>query len=176
MSTAHVNSQQANPNLDRMPQGLRLSSRALTTLLIIMCVIPIATVLTLHFTMPPIEAGKLEADIRLSGHPDKSYYEKDIYERTFLPEAAIALTNNSSDTWRLINVTINDRYYVYDVDQVLEPGQQRRYLLSRFTNREGALYELRAQPVEKVVVFAKVASNRRYSKTETFSLQDHSSQ
>lgn len=163
MSTVH-----AKTNPDRLPEGIRLSSRGLTVLLVLMCAIPVVTVLTLHFTLPSIEAGKLEADIRLSAHPDSDYYDQDIYKRKFIPEASVVLTNESDEAWQFINVKINNQFFIYDVDQKLKPGEQRRYLLSRFTNREGALFELRAQPVKEVLVFAKVASNKRYSITVNF--------
>ena len=163
MSTA-----QAKINPDRLPDGIRLSSRGLTILLVFMCIIPVTFVLMLHFTWPPNEEGKLEADIRLSAHPGSEYYEQDIYQRQFIPEASIVLTNESDGPWRFIIITVNHRFEIIDKEQPLEPGEQRRYLLSRFASKEGALFELRAQPVKNVRVFAKVESNKRYTKTVEF--------
>ena len=118
-----------------------LSQRGLTRLLILMCIVPIVTVLALHFSMPPVKPGYLKAELGLVNVPPTTYYnETALEDRIDFPTAELVVKNTGEEAWTHLNIRINSGHYqIYEHGSPLEPGEERKFLLNRFVHRSGAV-------------------------------------
>ncbi|MGI9517013.1 MAG: hypothetical protein ACR2NP_08215 [Pirellulaceae bacterium] len=139
-----------------------LSRKGLTRLLILMCVVPIATVLILQLTMPPVNPGSLKADCRLVNVPPAKYYETRLEDRISFPTAAIVVKNTGEESWTHLNIRINSGHYqIYEHGSPLEPGQERTYLLNRFVHRSGAVFDVGINRPYSVEIYARLPNQSR---------------
>ncbi|MEM7453022.1 MAG: hypothetical protein AAF456_01590 [Planctomycetota bacterium] len=138
--------------LDKAPI---LTPRGLTTMLALMCVIPVVTILGLWQMMPPVYEGQLEAAARGINLPPPSFYDEKYDER---PEVAgpgeLLVTNKSDQEWTHLNIQVNSHYQIYDVEPI-PAGAQRSFRLDRFLSRTGAKFQVRYNPLKSVRVYAR---------------------
>lgn len=147
----------------------KLSHRNLTLMLAAMCIVPIATILLLWLKMPPVYESKLKASAELVGHPPPNYYELNLADRVYLPEVALAVTNESDESWTNVNIRINGYYDVHEHDHEFRPGETREYLLNRFIIKSGDFYDMRYRPVHSVMVYARQKDMSRATFYKEFS-------
>ena len=132
----------------------QLSSSGLTKLLIAMCIVPVVTIATLFWYMPPVHEGKLEASIDAEGLPSGSFYDQHYSERPKVEAGVLLLKNESDQDWTHLNIQINKHYQVYE-HETIPAGEVRRYRLDRFVSRTGAKFDLRYNPLKYVRVYAR---------------------
>ncbi len=140
----------------------RMTRRGLTWLLTVMCVVPLVTLVVLQLTMPPVRPGTLLAAVALKSVPPGSYYETPLDERRQFPNAAIEVTNTGEAPWTHINVRINNGHYqIYEHEIPLEPGKSRSFLLDRFVNRSGAVFDVGIVRPYNVEIYARLPDKSR---------------
>lgn len=137
-----------------LQQAPRMSSRTLTALLALMCLVPAITIITLWKIMPPVKEGQLEITITRVEVPDIDYYLQPIEDRSDVSESRITIVNESDNDWAHIVLRVNGHYNVND-EGPIPAGGERSYLLNRFISRTGARFDLRQLPLRHVRVFAK---------------------
>ena len=146
-----------------------LTSRGLTILLILMCLVPIITITVLQFTMPPVKPDYLQARIQLRNVPPTSYYQLSLDQRREFPDAEVLITNTMDVPWSNLNIRINHgNYQIYDHENPILPGQQRGFLLSRFVHRSGAVYQVGIVRPEHVEIYAALPDRSRATLEYTF--------
>jgi hypothetical protein len=135
-------------------QSPRLSHRALTLLLLGMCLIPVATITALWQYLPPVHEGELEANVYAVGLPSADFYQVEYYKRPPVEGGVLVLENRSDQDWTHLNIQVNGNYQVYDKDPIPAHGE-RRYELKRFVSRSGARFSLQYNELSRVRVYAR---------------------
>lgn len=140
-----------------------LTRKGLTRLLILMCVVPIATVLILHWSMPAVKPDYLQADCSFVNVPPPTYYEETLLEdRIEFPNAELVIKNTGAESWTHLNIRINSGHYqIYEHGSPLEPGEERRYLLNRFVHRSGAVYQVGINRPNSIEIYARLPDKSR---------------
>ena len=132
----------ANDRLTREEQAApKLNHQWLTLLLMLMCLIPVTTILALWRYLPDVHEGQLQAEVHAEGLPPKEYYATEYYKRLPVSDGVLVLKNKSDVDWTHLNVQVNGNYQIYDRDTIPAHGQ-REYDLGRFLNRTGARFQL----------------------------------
>jgi hypothetical protein len=151
-----------NPDLGWNRDAPRLSSRGLTSMLVVMCLVPVVTLTVLQLTMPPVRPGYLRAEIGFRNVPPSSYYQLPLDQRLDFPEAEILVTNTMDVPWTNLNIRINNgNYQIYDHQVPIEPGQQRAFLLNRFVHRSGAIFQVGIVRPVNVEIYAALPDRSR---------------
>lgn len=139
-----------------------LGSRGLTVLLLLMCLVPVVTIVALQIYMPPVNPGYLQAEIELRDVPPRSYYELSPDQRREFPEAEVLITNVMDVPWSNLNIRINHGHYqIYDHEFPIEPGQQRAFRLNRFVHRSGAVYQVGVVRPRHLEIYAALPDRSR---------------
>lgn len=146
----------------------RLTTRGLSHLLALMCLVPVVTIVGLWLYLSLVYEGKLECRVTPMGLPSADIYRLPYRQREAVPGSSILVLNDSDDTWTHINIVINTYYQIYDIDP-LYAGQQREYLLDRFVSRTGARFETRYNPLKSVRVYARRPAGDRATYFAEFS-------
>ena len=145
----------------------QLSANGLTKLLIAMCIVPVVTITTLFWYMPPVHEGQLQASIEAEGLPPGSFYDEHFSERPKVDAGVLILKNDSEQDWTHLNVQINKHYQVYE-HEAIPAGESRRYRLDRFVSRTGAKFDVRYNPLRFVRVYARRPSKDRATYASDF--------
>ncbi len=145
-----------------------LTRRGLTTLLALMCFVPVITISWLQLTMPPVRPGELKAEVALQSVPPASYYELPTDQRTPMPLATIIVKNTGDEPWTHINVRINRNYQIYEHNVPLQPGQARGFLLDRFVSRTGSTLNIRAERPKDVEINSRLPDGSRATFEQDF--------
>lgn len=143
--------------IENAPQ---LSTTGLTRLLIAMCMVPVITIGTLYWYMPPVFEGELEASVAAEDLPPASFYDTHFSKRDKVGVGVLLLTNDSERDWTHLNIQINKHYQVYD-HETIPAGETRRYRTDRFVSKTGAKFSLRYNPLRSVRVYARRPSGDR---------------
>ncbi len=139
----HLVSAADDHHVGLMLDAPELTSRGLTMMLIVMCLVPVVIITVLQLTMPPVRPGYLQAEISLRNVPPASYYQLPPDQRRQFPEAEILVTNTMDVPWTNLNIRINNgSYQIYDHEHPMEAGQQRSFLLKKFVHRSGAEFQV----------------------------------
>ena len=131
-----------------------LSSRGLTILLSIMCLVPVVTIAALFTYLPPVFEGKLEASVSAEDLPAASYYDEHYTQRKPVETGLLVIHNDSDQDWTHLNIQINKHYQIYE-HRALAAGESRRFRTDRFVSRTGAKFDLRYNPLSHVRVYAR---------------------
>ena len=148
-----------------------LSHRWLTTLLVVMCALPIGVIFALFYGLPQVYEGTLEAGIDADGLPAASFYDEEYYDREKVPTGELIVTNQSKQDWTHLNIQINKHYQIYD-RQPIPAGETRRFKLDRFDSRTGAKFDLTYNPLRYVRVYARRPTKDRATYSSEFAWQD----
>ncbi|MEM9409994.1 MAG: hypothetical protein AAGA30_02705 [Planctomycetota bacterium] len=152
---ANMSDEETQPLSQALDNAPHLSSSGLTRMLLAMCMVPIVTIATLFWYMPPVHEGELEAGIAAEGLPVASFYEPYLDEREEISgDAVLILTNESDQDWTHLNIQINKHYQIYEHEPI-PAGESRRFRLDRFVSRTGAKFNLRYNPLKFVRVYAR---------------------
>ena len=131
-----------------------LSSIGLTRLLVAMCLVPVVTIASLFWYMPPVEEGKLEASVSAEGLPATSFYETDRGDKSVVKDAVLIVNNDSDQDWTHLNIQINKHYQIYEREPI-PARESRRYRLDRFITRTGAKFDISINPLKFVRIYAR---------------------
>ena len=148
-----------------------LSHRWLTTLLIVMCALPIAVIFALFYGLPQTHEGTLEASIDADGLPTATFYDTEYYDRPAVPTGDLLVTNNSEQDWTHLNIQVNKHYQIYDVEPI-KAGETCRFKLDKFVSRTGARFDLRYNPLRYVRIYARRPTKDRATYSSEFAWQD----
>lgn len=135
-------------------QSPRLSHRALTIMLLGMCLIPVATIAVLWQYLPPVFEGELEANVYAEGLPNEEFYQVEYYKRPTFKGGLLVVENLSDQDWTHLNIKVNGHYQIYDKEPIPAHGE-RRYELNRFLNRTGARFSLQYNELNRVRIYAR---------------------
>ncbi len=150
MSQAEVKATQSKA-YDNAPQ---LSSKGLTGLLLAMSMVPVVTIATLFWYMPPVHEGELEASFTAEGLPPASYYETDRGDKSKIGDPVLIVHNESDQDWTNLNIQINKHYQIYEKEPI-PARDSRRYRLDRFITRTGAKFDVSLNPLKFVRIYAR---------------------
>ena len=126
-----------------------------------MCLIPVATIFWLWNTLPPVQPGTLEAEVRLEGVPPAVFYQQRYEDRPAIPGAMLIVKNSGPVPWTNFNIRINRHYQIYEHNFAIEPGNERGFLLDRFVTRTGATLDVRYTQIKHVQIYARLPDARR---------------
>lgn len=158
-----VRSNSSQPESSMRAAAPELTSRGLTSLLILMCTVPVVTIAVLWTVMPPVFPRTLNAEFSLADVPPKSYYEATpLSERSEFPNAMLVIKNTGDQTWTHINVRINSgKYQIYETNDPIKPGEERRFKLNRFVHRSGAIFQVGINRPYSVELYARLPDRSR---------------
>ncbi len=157
-----------DPQTSYRTHAPRLSTRALTALLGLMCLTPVVIISMIFWSLPAVQVNQLQAKIEIIGDVPGSFYQLPFDQRNYLPEMQIAVTNVGEETWTNLFVRVNHNYSVFETGVPFRPGETREYLLNRFTSRTGAYFDMRYNPVRDVMVYARLPDRSRATFQQQF--------
>lgn len=137
-----------------------LSRKGLVAMLIAMFIIPVATVLTLWYYLPPVSLYALDATVEVVAlETAKEFDRRDPNPK--VPEPRLVITNTGDQNWTHMIVEINRRYKVYRTDAVVEPGGTIEFGMDFFQTREGVFFAPGRIPLKHVRIYARLPSRAR---------------
>lgn len=148
MSTTDVNELQSEA------PGLKLSSRGLTILFIVMLSLPVIGITIIVQTLPKAADLPLQAEIRLVTKPAK--------------DAHFIITNQSDELWKSVRLTINKAFYYLPADEV-SPGDDLKVPLEWFGHKGGHRFDIRKGDIRLFQVSVRLPNNRRALKEIDYS-------
>lgn len=137
-----------------------LGRRSFLVILVLLCAIPVIAVATIWQFLPPVEEGKLEAQVDAVGLPGTEYYSIDYRQRPPHQGGELLVTNTGSMEWTNINISINTFYQIYD-NVPIAPGETARFELDSFVSRTGARFSLQYNELKSVRVYARLPTKNR---------------
>lgn len=140
MSTPDVNELQSEA------PGLKLSSRGLTILFVVMLSSPVIAITLIMLTLPKASDLPLEAGVELVTEPAE--------------DAHFVITNESPDLWRSVRMTINKAFYYLPTDE-MAAGQKLKVPLEWFGHKGGHRFDIRKGEVRQFQVSIRLPNNRR---------------
>ncbi|MEP3480700.1 MAG: hypothetical protein ABJZ55_15725 [Fuerstiella sp.] len=140
MSTTDVNELQSEA------PGLKLSSRGLTILFIVMLILPAVGITIIVSSLPEASDLPLMADIQLITEP--------------VQDARFVITNQSDELWKSVRMTINKAYYYLPTDE-LAAGDRLDVPLDWFGHKGGYRFDLAKGDVRLFQVSVRLPNNRR---------------
>lgn len=140
MSTTDVNELQSEA------PGLKLSSRGLTILFIVMLILPVIGITIIVNTLPEASDLPLMANIQLITEPAK--------------DGRFVITNEGDELWKSVRMTINKAYYYLPTDEVAA-GDQLEIPLDWFGHKGGYRFDLAKGDVRLFQVSVRLPNNRR---------------
>lgn len=141
-------------------QAPRLGHRALSVILIIMCLVPVITIYCLWQFLPPVYEGQLEAAVSAEQLPPADFYMVDYHKRPPYDAGILVISNLSEQDWTHLNIQVNKHYQIYDVAPI-GAGETRKFELNRFLSRTGARFSVRYNQLKSVRIYARRPSRDR---------------
>lgn len=138
----------------------KLSRNGLIAMLIAMFIVPVATVLTLWYYLPPVSIHQLEASVRLENLETAAEFNR-LDKSKAVQEPRILVKNLGDEEWTLVTVEINSRYKIWRAESTVEPGETLISGLDFFQTREGIFFPPGKIPVKHVRVYARLPSGSR---------------
>lgn len=148
-------------------QSALLGGRAFLAILVLLCVLPVATVAIIWQYLPPVAEGKLAAKIQAVGLPSAEYYAIDYRKREPHKGGELLITNLGEQEWTNLNITVNTFYQIYD-NVPIKPGETASFELESFVSRTGARFSLQYNELGTVRVYARLPTKDRATYTEVF--------
>jgi len=160
LSTSISQSPVSHSPISHRDQVGRLSQKAFIAMLVAMFIIPVTTVLTLWYYLPPVSMHKLDATVTFSGMETAEQYDRRDKDAK-IPEPLISIKNDGDQQWTHLIVEINKRYKVYRTEEVVDPGQTIDFALDYFMTREGLFFPPGKIKVNHIRVYARLPSRAR---------------
>ncbi|QEG20185.1 hypothetical protein MFFC18_00320 [Mariniblastus fucicola] len=155
-----MNTEGPFPRSTVMQKSPQLSSVALTRLLIGMCLLPVITIMTLWYIMPPVSEGQLNCQFTAKDLPDADFYEIEYWKRSEYELGELIVSNLEDQDWTHLNIQVNSNYQVYDREPI-PAGTSKIYKLDRFVSRAGARFSLQYNPLKSVRIYARRPTHDR---------------
>lgn len=129
-------------------------------MLVAMFIVPIGTVLTLWYYLPPVSLYQLEADVKLENLETAEQFDR-LNRNMAIQEPRILVTNLGENEWTHVTVELNSRYKIWRHESTVEPGETLISGLDFFQTREGLFFPPGKIPITKVRVYARLPSGSR---------------
>ncbi len=158
----HASFNPADPaaSMSHRDKVAKLSRNGLVAMLICMFVVPIATVLSLWYYLPPVSIYTLSASIQFSGlSTAKDFDRRD--QNSTTPEPLVIIKNTGQEPWTHMIIEINKRYKLSVTEKTVEPGKSIALGLDYFQTREGVFYAPGRIPLQHVRVYARLPTGAR---------------
>lgn len=126
--------------------GLKLSSKGLTILFVVMLSLPVIAITIIVMTLPKASDLPLEADIVLVTEPPS--------------DAHFMITNESQDHWKSLRMTINQAFYYLPTNH-LSPGEELKVPLEWFGHKGGHRFDIEKGTVRQFQISVRLPNNRR---------------
>lgn len=151
MSTTDINELQSEA------PGLKLSSKGLTILFIVMLCLPVIGITIIAQTLPEASDLPLEAEISLVTEPAK--------------DAKFTITNQSDELWKSVRMTINKAFYYLPADEVA-PGAEMVVPLEWFGHKGGYRFDIAEGDIRLFQLSVRLPNNRRALKEIDYTATD----
>jgi hypothetical protein len=138
----------------------RLSGRKFMIVLVLLCILPVATIAIIWSYLPKTEEGKLKAKFTAIGLPPPEYYLTDYRQREPHAGGELLVTNISDQEWTNLSITINGAYQVFDIKPV-RPGETVSFELKGFVSRSGARFSLQYNELKSALIYARLPTKNR---------------
>ncbi|MEC9094738.1 MAG: hypothetical protein VX438_18660 [Planctomycetota bacterium] len=140
----------------------KLSRSGLTYYLIAMLIVPIATVLTLWYYLPPVSLHQLNAEILIENLETATQFDR-LDKNSPIPEPRILVKNLGSEEWTHLIIELNERYKIYRTEptESVAPGETLISGLDFFQTREGIFFAPGKIRLRHVRVYARLPSGSR---------------
>jgi hypothetical protein len=135
--------------------------------LVLLCLLPIATIAIIWHFLPKTQEGKLLAKVTAVGLPAAEYYQTHYRDRPPHVGGELLLTNASDQEWTHLNITINNAYQIFDIKPI-KPGETVSFELHRFVSRSGARFSLQYNELRSVLIYARRPSKDRATYYQEF--------
>jgi hypothetical protein len=132
----------------------RLSGPMFMLILVLLCVLPVATIALIWNNLPKTEEGKLKAKVATIGLPAPEYYRTNFRDREPHTGGELLVTNISDQEWTNWSITVNNAYQLFDKDPI-KPGETVSFKLEGFVSRSGARFSLRYNEIKSVMIYAR---------------------
>lgn len=142
------------PRSTAMQRSPQLSSTSLTRLLIAMCLLPIITIMTLWYIMPPVAEGQLQCQFTAKDLPDEDFYAIEYWKRDEYNLGELHVSNLGDQDWTHLNIQVNRAYQIYDREPI-PAGTTKVFELNRFVSRAGARFSLRYNELKSARIYAR---------------------
>ena len=167
----NVAAETEKPEQNIVEQTPKLSPYALSGMLILMCIVPLATIAFLWLKLPPARVESLEAEIVPVNLLAEEEFRLPFDERKFpSPPPAVVVRNVGDEEWTLVNVRINNWFEYYETHLPIPPGGEITVLLHFCRGKDGTPFDPLQQPLRQVRVFARLPAGYRATYTEEFDL------
>ena len=159
------------PGRNIVEQTPKLSPYALSGMLILMCIIPLAAIAFLWAKLPPARVESLEAEIVPVNLLPPEEFEQPFDKRVFpsIPPSVI-VRNVGDEEWTLVNVRINKWFEYYETHHPIPPSGEIEVQLHRCRGKDGTPFDPLQQPLRQVRIFARLPAGYRATHTEEFDL------
>ena len=148
------------PRSTVMQKSPQLSSTALTRILIGMCLLPIVTIMTLWYIMPPVAEGQLKCQFASKDLPGRDFYAIDYRNRDEYGLGELLVSNVGDEDWTHLNIQVNRAYQIYDREPI-PAGTTKVFELDRFVSRAGARFSLRYNELKSARIYARLPKGDR---------------
>jgi len=157
------------PSLNIVENTPKLSPYALSVMLILMCIVPLATIAFLWAKLPPARVESLDAEIIPVNLLPPETFKQPIRQRVIpsvLP--SVIVRNVGDEEWTLVNVRVNNWFEFYETHLPIPPGGEIEVPLHHCRGKDGTPFDPMQQPLRQVRVFAKLPAGYRATHSQDF--------
>lgn len=149
----------------------KLSPYALSVMLILMCIVPLATIGFLWAKLPPASVESLQAEIIPVNLLPAEVFKQRYDQRLFRGAPPSLIVRNVGDQeWTLVNVRINKWFEYYETHHPIPPGGEIEVQLHRCRGKDGTPFNPLQQPLRQVRIFARLPGGGRATYSQEFDL------
>lgn len=132
-----------------------LSRKQLTAALILITLIPFASVVVLYTTLPIGADPVLQAGVQVA---PRAWPHADAPEARLVP--CVILRNPTEDAWRNVNMSINKQFHFFH-PETLAAGEEIFVPLKFFHTKGNAFFPPESQTLKLLTIYAQIPSGRR---------------
>ncbi|GIW98291.1 MAG: hypothetical protein KatS3mg111_1624 [Pirellulaceae bacterium] len=132
-----------------------LTKGQLTLILAVVTLVPFLLVVILYFATPDHRDPELKVEVQVG---PRAWPSDSSPDARLVP--CIILRNPTEETWRNVNVAINEQYFYYHPGTI-EPGQEVVIPLKFFHTKGSTVYHPEDWPMTHLTVYAQLPSGAR---------------
>ncbi len=132
-----------------------LSRGQLTAALILVTLVPFGLVVVLYMTQPDLRDPTLAAGVEVG---PRAWPSENAADARMVP--CVALTNPTEDSWRNVNLSVNDQFHFYH-PEIVGPQEEVLIPLKFFHTKGNQYYPPESQKLKSITVYAQIPSGAR---------------
>ena len=168
---ANVAAETEKRSLNIVENTPKLSPYVLSMMLILMCIVPLATIAFLWAKLPPARVESLDAVIIPVNLLPAEVFAQPYDQRLFAPVPPSVIVRNVGDEpWTLVNVRINNWFEYYETHLPIPPGGEIEVQLHLCRGKDGTPFDPLQQPLRQIRVFARLPAGYRATHSQEFDL------